>query len=277
MVPASSLASLGFAPVARRAGPVARRARPMILAARTGEDRAQGPEKWSAEPQNPLVSARGRGLAAGATGAARLLGVLSLWAFGLLGFGGLGGCCLVRPPDAETLVGAGMAGWRTPEAAFETFRVAFGADLPELEYRSFSRDFRRREGVSYQSYRVAREKLLAENPFLPLLSRAEVVESRVVVENRRHRLLVQAAGRRFAVELVREDRFQIYAGTEFLADGPVDFDRAMAFRAAPGGSRAVLDLLVPEDDLAGVDLGRATSFVIEETWKIDRFGEAGAP
>ena len=260
MVPSSRPASLGSAPTE--------------LPVRNGQDRAPAPGKWSAARQNPIAAPEGRGQAPGARGAARLLAVLGLGAIGLLS---LGGCCLVRPPDAQTLVGAGMAGWRTPEAAFETFRVAFGADLPELEYRSFSRDFRRREGVSYQSYRVAREKLLDENPFLPLLSRAEVIESRVVVEDRRHRLLVQAAGRRFAVELVREDRFQIYAGTEFLADGPVEFDRALAFRAAPGGMRAVLDLLVAEDDLAGVDLARATSFVIEETWKIDRFGEAAAP
>jgi hypothetical protein len=188
----------------------------------------------------------------------------------------LDACCLVRPPDAKTLVAAGNAGWRTPEAAFEVFRVAFGADLPELEYRSLSLDFRRREGVSYQTYRIARERLLSEHPLLALLAGAEIVESEGRGE-RSHRLVVRAGGRSFVVDLVREDRFQIYAGTVFLADGAVDFEHALRFRAAPGGLRAVLDLLVPEEDLAGVELSRATSFTVEQTWKIERFGDAPLP
>jgi hypothetical protein len=191
------------------------------------------------------------------------------------------GCCLTRPPDAKTLVAAGSAGWRTPEAAFETFRVAFGADLPELEYRSLSLDFRRREGVSYQSYRVARERILEENPLLALLTRAEVVESRPVDglqgRTKKHRLVVQAAGRRFGVELVREDRYQICSGTTLLADGTLDFGRALRFRESPEGWRTLVDLLIPGLDVEGIDLSSATSFLVEQTWKIDRFMDAPAP
>ena len=68
-----------------------------------------------------------------------------------LGFAGLAllaglalsGCCLVRPPNAKTLLEAGEDGLRTPESAFETYRVAFGADLPQFEYRCLSADFLR--------------------------------------------------------------------------------------------------------------------------------------
>ncbi|HTF88002.1 MAG TPA: hypothetical protein VK843_06300 [Planctomycetota bacterium] len=195
------------------------------------------------------------------------------------------GCCLVRPIDGKTLVEAGNNGWRTPEAAFETFRAGFAADLPELEFRSFSRAFREENRISYSTYRVARQKLIDDKPYLKLLANAEVVEGSVVSEGR-HRLVVQAAGRRFGVELVREDGFQIYSGAVFLADGPLDFERAVqvgeTVTVDPAGERVPLktlqvNLQIPEEDLQGLELSSLTIVRVERVWKIDRFLDAPSP
>ncbi|MEO6708072.1 MAG: hypothetical protein ABI054_11595 [Planctomycetota bacterium] len=186
------------------------------------------------------------------------------------------GCCLVRPIDAKTLSEAGNNGWRTPAAAFETFRAGFAADLPELEFRSFSRAFREQNQISYSTYRVARQKLIDDKPYLKLLANAEVAGESVVSEGR-HLLVVQAAGRRFAVELVREDGFQIYSGGVFLADGPVDFERAVQVQDTATGKKVQVELVVPEEDLGGVELSTLTSFRIEQQWKIDRFLDAPSP
>lgn len=182
------------------------------------------------------------------------------------------GCCLVRPPDAETIFAAGSNGYRTPEAAFETFRVAFGSDLPRLEYLSLSQGFRQRENVSYQTYLVARQKLLREHPLLELLAGAEVVASEAAGP-RKHRLVVAVAGRRLEVDLVREDRFQIYKGTDFLADGEAEFGAAVHVEPAPGGKLVTARVAIPADELQGVDLESLTELELVQTWKIDRFAD----
>ena len=183
------------------------------------------------------------------------------------------GCCLVRPPEAKTLLSAGNGGFRTPEAAFETFRVAFGADLPELEFRSLSDAFRAREQISYQSYRIAREKLIEANPLLKLLAEAKVVKSEVRGDGRHH-LVVEAAGQQFAVELVRQDEFQIYSGAQFLADGSLEFARAVKTTKITGGQRVSAEIFLSDEDTEGVDISKLTSLRVEQVWKIDGFGEA---
>jgi hypothetical protein len=185
------------------------------------------------------------------------------------------GCCLVRPPDAKTLFDAGNGGWRTPESAFETFRVAFGADLPEMEYRSLSDGFRRVHQISLQGWLIARQKLIDTQPLLGLLTKARVVRSQEVGA-RRHRLVVQTAGRRFVVDLVREDEFQIYAGGVFIADGSLDFGSAVHVSDAPAGKRVSAEVFVPDADLVGVDLSILSVLRVEQVWKIDGFGEEPA-
>jgi hypothetical protein len=208
-----------------------------------------------------------------ARGAPIGLGIASVALALLLGGAGLGACCLVRPPGAKELYEAGAGGMRTPESAFETYRVAFGADLPELEYRCLSADFRRVNGISYLSYRVAREQLLEQKPYLAFLAKAQVQESRAVSAGR-HRLLVKAAGQRFVVDLVREDEFKMYAGEVLLADGLLDFERAIKVQPQNDGSLKLGAVVnVDAEQSEGLDLSRLTSLRLEQVWKIDNFGD----
>jgi hypothetical protein len=186
------------------------------------------------------------------------------------------GCCLVAPPDAKTIFEAGNNGWRTPEAAFETFRVAFGAELAELEFRSLSTNFRREHGISLSTYIVARRELIRAKPYLAFLAEAKIVgESEISA--RRHRLEVSAAGRHFQVEMVCEDWFQIYSGAGFLADGPVDFGRAVVVRDAGADKVVTTELHISADELGEADLSTLTGQRIEKVWKIDSFGDAPSP
>jgi len=196
---------------------------------------------------------------------------------GLALLAGLGGtsmpaCCLVRPPDAKILIEAGENGLRTPESAFETYRVAFGADLPEFEYRCLSADFRRENGISYQTYRVARQQMLESQPYLAFLAKAKVLES-TELKAGRHRLLVEAAGRRFVVDLVREDEFKMYAGDVLLADGLADFERAVRVRQTARGQTVSGEARLDGEEFEAVDLSGLSSLRFERVWKIDRFGD----
>ena len=131
------------------------------------------------------------------------------------------GCSLVRPPHARELV---QIGYRSPEHVFQSFQTALAADLPDQEFRCFSYDFRRREGLSFNSYLEGRKRLLKERPWMTLVAKAEIVRSESSGE-RAHLLVGEIHGRQFAVELVRQDVFEMWAGRDLLADGPVDFDR----------------------------------------------------
>ncbi len=178
----------------------------------------------------------------------------------------------MRPPDAETLYAAGNGGWRTPEAAFETFRVAFGADMPLLEYRCLSEEFRREQSLSYQTYRVARQKLIDANPLLALLAKAEVAESKVLGA-RRHRLIVEVAGRRLQVDLIRQDEFQIYKGGLLIADGRLDFASGVRVSKSGPVQKVSAEVSLKDEELPEVDLDGLTSFHVDQLWKISRFTE----
>lgn len=188
---------------------------------------------------------------------------------------GVGGCCLIRPPNADVLLGAGEAGLRTPESAFELFRAAFASDLPLLEYRSLSQGFRRANGLSYQTYREARAQLLDRQPFMAFLAKAQVVDS-VATGEGRHRLTVEAVGRRFYVDLVREDEFQMFSGGRLLADGPIDFPAALRVDPVGDGVRVRADLRLTPETLSAepAELESASSLRLERRWRIDAFVDA---
>ncbi len=181
----------------------------------------------------------------------------------------------MRPPDAETIYAAGNGGWRTPEAAFETFRVAFGADMPLLEYRCFSEEFRRDQTLSYQTYRVARQKLIDAHPLLALLAKAEVVESKELGA-RRHRLIVEVAGRRLMVDLTLQDEFQIYKGGLLIADGRLDFASGVRVSKAGLSRKVSAEVSLKGEELAEIELDGLTSFHVDQLWKISRFTEEPA-
>lgn len=192
-----------------------------------------------------------------------------------LGSLGAAGCCLIRPPSADELLGAGDAGWRTPESAFELFRAAFASGLPVLEYRSLSLGFRRANGLSYQAYREARAQLLERQPLMAFLAKARVVDS-VARGEGRHRLIVEAVGRRFCVDLVREDEFQMFSGGRLLADGPIDFPAALRVDPVGDALRVRADLRLTPETLSAepAELESATSLRLERRWRIDAFVDA---
>jgi hypothetical protein len=197
----------------------------------------------------------GRGLALAA-----LLGTLQV----------VTGCFLVRPPHARELV---EIGYRSPEDVFRSFRTAFAADLPDQEFRCFSYDFRRREGLSFNSYLEGRRRLLAERPWMVLMARAEV-ESSERLDERTHMLVCTVHGRRIALELVRQDVWEMWSGPELLADGFADFDSDV--RGSPRGTEGRLTAEARVDPLEypGVDLNRVTEFRMAQEWKINDFYEA---
>jgi hypothetical protein len=181
-----------------------------------------------------------------------------------------GGACTTCPPDARDWL---ATGFRTPAAAFKTFQVGVGADLPSLEYRSLSAGFKRRAGISELTWREFREQLFDEQPWLARVACAEVLEEQPQSAGR-VRLVARASylwvARTFAVDLVREDFFELYAAGERASDGFIEFERV--FDAAPDA----LVLRLPSTGLE--ELGPLSEVRVGREWKIDGFADlSGEP
>jgi hypothetical protein len=154
---------------------------------------------------------------------------------------------------------------RTPEAAFRSYQAYLAADLVDWEYRCYSADMRRREGLSLGTYAEARAQLLAGRPWLKLFAKAETLRD-WALDERAHVIEARVGGRTVHVRLVREDSYEIRSGETLLADGYAPFDRLVRSVEAPEGS--VIEARIRTDE-PGLDVSGATSVVIESAWKID--------
>lgn len=179
----------------------------------------------------------------------------ALWALAL-------SACLSAPTSEAWL----SVGFRSPEQTFATFQTGLRADLPDLEYRCLGGGLKRREGISQLGWREYRRELFRKQPWLKLAARAEIVRLEPLGPGRvRVHAEVDTWFKdvEFAVDLVREDYWELYAGTERVADDEGDWGRMVRERGDE------LDVRVPRpegrsaEDLSELRAGRE--------WKIDGF------
>lgn len=170
--------------------------------------------------------------------------------------------CLCPPSDQALL----SVGHHSPLQAFETFQTALRADLPDLEWRTLSSDFKRREGLSQLGYREFRETLFAEKPWLKLAARAKVLETLPIAPDRVRlvaRVDTPLADRTFAVDLLREGFWEVADEEGVLAGELAEWDELAAVRR----DRLLLALPMP----AGVELTDVALLRAGREWKIDGF------
>lgn len=183
--------------------------------------------------------------------------------------------CLCPPSDEALLA----VGYRTPEQTVESFQTGVRADEPYVEYACLSSGFVRRNRLSKLIWLEFRDELFGRHPFLRTgLAKAEV-ES-VETDGARSRLVMTSYGRRFELELVREDFRQLYVGPELVHDE--EFPFASSTSVQPGDDRDWLTGGVPLPD--GVDGDTITELRLGREWKIDDFrgelpeaGDAASP
>lgn len=200
-----------------------------------------------------------------------------LW-FALLAPAVVAGCC-VTPPTAEEILNLGF---RTPEMTFRTFQAGVRGDLPLLEYRCFSVDYRSRNRLSQLTYREFRERELASSPwFQKGVADAKILASESLEEGR-HLLRVGSHGHELEVVFVREDFWQLWSNADRLVDQPLP----------RGGFSDSADILVNDPPLvvASAELTpdlvdrpleelreQFTEFRVGREWKIDHIEQPADP
>lgn len=215
------------------------------------------------QPDQSDGSAAGRGVesALQATMRERLYVLLpALWVTALAG-------CLSAPSEEAWLA----VGFRSPEQTFASFQTGLRAELPDLEYRCLSGAMKRDQRVSQTGYREFRSELFGARPWLKLAAKAEVVR-REELGPGRVRLHAEVdtwfQDVEFAVDFVREDYYELYVGSERVADDLADWQRIVRERGDD------LDVRVPRpadrslEELSEIRAGRE--------WKIDGFPLAPA-
>ena len=150
-----------------------------------------------------------------------------------------------------------------------TFQTALAGDLVDLNYRSFSDNFKARTGADNASFKLGLEQMLEENAGMKYISEAEILSERLldpttaelIVELNKFFVTVRAR-----VILKREDFFEAWSGDQIYFDG---------FRSF-GESTAIYDdspndlfghITVPE----GKDATKITEIRIGQDWHIDSF------
>lgn len=170
--------------------------------------------------------------------------------------------CHVSPPTPEAVL---AYGFHTPEQAFASFQTALRMDDPTLELRCFSSDFRARNHASSLTWRVAREELAREQPWLRTgVVRAEIVGSRVLGD--RAVLRLRTAGRAFEIALVREDFVEAWSGPERVIDEPADWSSSTGIQEGASGGRWIFGRAALP---AGVDAAAIDELRVGREWKID--------
>lgn len=172
--------------------------------------------------------------------------------------------CLAAPCAADWLA----VGFRTPEQTFRTFQTGLRAELPDLEYRCLSADFKRRAGAGQFAYREFRRELFRSQPWLKWAARAEVER---VVEVAPDRMRVEAEvdtwfhDETFVIEFVREDFYELWVGDRRVHDDFADW------REIAGAEDGALVVRVPLP--GGLDVGAIGELRAGREWKIDGFSE----
>jgi hypothetical protein len=175
--------------------------------------------------------------------------------------------CLSAPRAEDWLA----VGFRTPEQTFRTFQTGLRAGLADLEYRCLGSAFKRRaarEGmpVSELFYLEFRRELFRSQPWLKLAARAKI---RKVEELGPGRVRLEAEvdtwfhDERFAVELVREDFYELYVGGVRVQD---DLEEWRHLAEEDDG-----ELVVTVPLLDGLAFGEIGELRVGREWKIDGF------
>jgi hypothetical protein len=175
--------------------------------------------------------------------------------------------CCVAAPEAEDWL---AVGFQTPEQTFRTFQTGLRAELPDLEYLCLGSAFKQRTGASLLGYLQFRR----EQPWLKFAAKAKVKEVHELADG--HVRLVAEVDtwfidETFALDLVREDFWELWVGGKRVADDAAEWRRLSRER---DGSLVVT---VPLPDGLGVaEIGELRA---GREWKIDGFsrldGSAG--
>ena len=184
-----------------------------------------------------------------------------VWAWALL----VG--CLAAPTPEDWLA----VGFRTPEATFATFQTALRADQAQLEYLCLGTDFKRRVGASLFGYLEYRRELFGAQPWLKWAATAEIEQVQRLSEHR-VRLVAEVDtwfhDETFAVELVREDYWELYV------DGVRRHDDLSSWRRLARERDGELTVAVPLPE--GLSATEVSELRAGREWKIDAFLE-GSP
>jgi hypothetical protein len=188
--------------------------------------------------------------------------LVATWALGLAG-------CLSGPTDEDWLA----VGFQTPEQTFRTFQTGLRADNPDLEYRCLGSGLKRRfreenDGLplTQLAYREFRRELFSRYPWLKWAAKARIREVTPLGPGRvRLRAEVDTWFRdeEFAIDLAREDFYEVYADGRRVADDASDWGDM----ATVEGGELVVRVPRPPD----LGLDRVSEVRAGHEWKIDGF------
>ncbi|MEX1025530.1 MAG: hypothetical protein WD226_10695 [Planctomycetota bacterium] len=184
------------------------------------------------------------------------------------------GCVSIPQPEPADWL---ATGFRTPEQTFRTFQTAFAGDQASLEYRCFSREFKRRLDPNFTelAYREYRAGLLADQPATKYLAIAELLERSELTDGRVRlvaRVDVLWFEEYFEIILVQESFRRVQAGDAVLLAEDIPNIGAVTEVDADSGS-----IWVWLPGIEGIEPAEFSEILVATDWKIDAFRQLPAP
>jgi hypothetical protein len=173
----------------------------------------------------------------------------------------LGACCIAPSPEPEDWLDVG---YRGPEQTVRTFLTALAGDRPDLEYLCLSQSLKEREGGNLLGYLELRDQLLHQMPWLKAAARARIERVEHIARDRARvhaRVDWLLWDETFRVDLVSEEFYEYWSGSDRLEDG------YLGFAPEPRRGTVLLELPALED----ADLDDVTEVRAGLEWKIDAF------
>ena len=183
------------------------------------------------------------------------------------------GCALFFPSKGRSVDDFSLV---TPERAFESFKKAFEAENPSLEWRCLSDKLKEREGLTEAKYTIGRSQFISNHKeAIENFKKAEIREFFYAPDRMKAKLVVAAPDTLATLELINQPYYEIIMsrnGEEELVWGFLkDLEERITLVEERGKEyvkiRIPLDEAIDESEY-GLDTERIVSFTLADEWKL---------
>ena len=175
----------------------------------------------------------------------------------------LAGCCTIPAGQA-----APQSAFATPVDTAATFCDAFRCERADLEYRCLAEELKERVGITRQSYGIAREQIIDQNPGLRMLRLSGPGDAKFTGTDRARVPLECFWIDTVVLDLVRQYYFEAF-GSDMVTvvEGFISGEEAERLTSAGGQGLAVLLDIAPHATLSEI-----TGVRVGHEWKVSGFG-----
>lgn len=163
----------------------------------------------------------------------------------------------------------------TPRKAFQSFKRAFEAENPSLEWKCLSDELKERENLTEFTYTVGRERFIRKNAqAIENFKKARIKEILYSPDRRRALLIMEAPGTKAYMDLINQPYFELIVnrGEEEIVWGFMErLEDHLSVQEEMGKDWILIRIPLEGafgDSLPGLDEKKIVRFTLSDEWKL---------